>query len=283
MTPRAVGYMRVSTDDQSVDLQRTAIKRYARRRGWKLVGLYEDVGVSGLRGRRPQLDRLMAAARRKRFDAVIVWKFDRFARDTRDLLASLETFQTLGIDFVSDTEGIDTSTAMGEMVMTFLGAIAQFEAALIRERVRAGVRAKIATGARWGRRPTLGPVVVERARTLLEPLNLWEARGVPVAELSYGDQRQLEIALALATQPRILLLDEPTAGLSPAETQHVLRIIRGLPREITILLIEHDMAVVFGVCERIVVLHQGEVVAAGAPDAVARDARVQEIYLGVRT
>jgi branched-chain amino acid transport system ATP-binding protein len=123
----------------------------------------------------------------------------------------------------------------------------------------------------------------ERARTLLEPLNLWEARGVPVAELSYGDQRQLEIALALATQPRILLLDEPTAGLSPAETQHVLRIIRGLPREITILLIEHDMAVVFGVCERIVVLHQGEVVAAGAPDAVARDARVQEIYLGVQT
>lgn len=123
----------------------------------------------------------------------------------------------------------------------------------------------------------------ERARTLLEPLGLWEVRDVPVAELSYGDQRQLEIALALATQPRILLLDEPTAGLSPAETQHVLRIIRGLPREITILLIEHDMAVVFGVCERIVVLHQGEVVAAGAPDAVARDARVQEIYLGVRT
>jgi len=123
----------------------------------------------------------------------------------------------------------------------------------------------------------------ERARALLEPLNLWEVRDVPVAELSYGDQRQLEIALALATQPRILLLDEPTAGLSPAETQHVLRIIRGLPREITILLIEHDMAVVFGVCERIVVFHQGEVVAAGAPDAVARDARVQEIYLGVRT
>ncbi len=167
MTPRAVGYMRVSTDDQSVDLQRTAIKRYARRRGWKLVGLYEDVGVSGLRGRRPQLDRLMAAARRKHFDAVIVWKFDRFARDVRDLLVSLETFQALGIDFVSETEGVDTSTAMGEMVMTFLGAIAKFEAALIRERVRAGVRAKIATGARWGRRPTLGPVVVERARTLL--------------------------------------------------------------------------------------------------------------------
>lgn len=167
MITRAVGYLRVSTDDQSVALQRTAIKRYAQRRGWKLGELYQDVGVSGLRGRRPHLDRLMAAARRKRFDAVIVWKFDRFARDTRDLLASLETFQALGIDFVSETEGIDTSTAMGEMVMTFLGAIAKFEAALIGERVRAGVRAKIATGAPWGRRPSLAPRVVARARALL--------------------------------------------------------------------------------------------------------------------
>lgn len=167
MITRAVGYLRVSTDDQSVALQRTAIKRYAQRRGWKLGELYQDVGVSGLRGRRPHLDRLMAAARRKRFDAVIVWKFDRFARDTRDLLASLETFQALGIDFVSETEGIDTSTAMGEMVMTFLGAIAKFEAALIGERVRAGVRAKIATGAPWGRRPSLAARVVARARVLL--------------------------------------------------------------------------------------------------------------------
>jgi len=164
---RAVGYLRVSTDDQSVDLQRTAIQRYARRRGWKLGALYTDQGVSGLRGRRPALDQLMAAARRKHFDAVIVWKFDRFARDVRDLLGSLETFQALGIDFVSETEGIDTSTAMGEMVMTFLGAVAKFEASLIRERVRAGVRAKMAAGGPWGRRPTLGPLIVARARRLL--------------------------------------------------------------------------------------------------------------------
>lgn len=167
MTTRAVGYMRVSTDDQSVDLQRTAIKRYAHRRHWKLTQLYEDVGVSGQRGRRPALDQLMAAARRKRFDAVIVWKFDRLSRSVPDLLASLSTFHGLGIDFVSETEGVDTTTAMGEMVMTFLGAIAAFEASLIRERVRAGVRAKMAQGGAWGRRPSLPPAIVERARKLL--------------------------------------------------------------------------------------------------------------------
>ncbi|MGQ0572138.1 MAG: ABC transporter ATP-binding protein [Armatimonadota bacterium] len=125
------------------------------------------------------------------------------------------------------------------------------------------------------------PHLFERARDLLVPLGLWKVRDVLVASLSYGDQRQLEIALALATRPRLLLLDEPTAGLSPAETQDVLEIVRGLPRGITILLIEHDMAVVFGVCERIVVLHHGEVVAAGTPEEIRRDIRVQEIYLGV--
>lgn len=125
------------------------------------------------------------------------------------------------------------------------------------------------------------PHLFERARDLLVPLGLWKVRDVVVASLSYGDQRQLEIALALATRPRLLLLDEPTAGLSSAETQDVLEIVRGLPREITILLIEHDMAVVFGVCERIVVLHHGEVVAAGTPEEIRRDVRVQEIYLGV--
>jgi branched-chain amino acid transport system ATP-binding protein len=122
----------------------------------------------------------------------------------------------------------------------------------------------------------------DRARALLEPLDLWTVRDTIVAQLSYGEQRQLEIALALATRPRLLLLDEPTAGLSPAETERVLGIVRELPREITILLIEHDMAVVFGTCERIVVLHQGEIVADGAPDEVAGNRRVQEIYLGVR-
>ncbi|MDR7484586.1 MAG: ABC transporter ATP-binding protein [Armatimonadota bacterium] len=124
------------------------------------------------------------------------------------------------------------------------------------------------------------PHLYDRAEGLLGPLGLWDTRDVPVGSLSYGEQRQLELGLALAARPRILLLDEPTAGLSPAETQAVLRVIRGLPREITILLIEHDMTVVFGVCEHIVVLHQGQVVASGTPEAVRRDPTVRQIYLG---
>jgi branched-chain amino acid transport system ATP-binding protein len=120
----------------------------------------------------------------------------------------------------------------------------------------------------------------ERGRGLLDPLGLWDVRDVSVVSLSYGEQRALEIAMALAARPRLLLLDEPTAGLAHAETQTVQRIIRDLPREITILLIEHDMAVVFGVCERIMVLNYGEVVTAGSAENVAQDARVRQIYLG---
>lgn len=124
------------------------------------------------------------------------------------------------------------------------------------------------------------PFLFERARELLASVGLWDVRNIPVAQLSYGEQRELEIALALGTRPRVLLLDEPTAGLAPAETQGVLALIRDLPRAITVLLIEHDMAVVFGVCDRIVVLDHGEVVATGTPDEIARDPHVQQIYLG---
>ena len=126
------------------------------------------------------------------------------------------------------------------------------------------------------------PHLFERARDTLARFALWDVRNVPVAELSYGEQRELEIALALGTRPRVLLLDEPTAGLAPAETQRVLALIRDLPRTITVLLIEHDMAVVFGVCDHIVVLDHGEVVATGTPEEVARDPRVQQVYLGTR-
>jgi putative DNA-invertase from lambdoid prophage Rac len=160
--------MRVSTGDQSVELQRVAIKRYAEGREWQLAEIYEDV-ISGAVGRRPGLDRLMVNVRHHRLDAVIVWKFDRFSRSVEDLLASLMTFQAHGIDFVSVTEGIDTSVPAGKMVLTVLGAFAQFEHALIRERVIAGVREKRRQqGGRWGRRPTLPAQVVQHARQLLE-------------------------------------------------------------------------------------------------------------------
>ena len=120
-----------------------------------------------------------------------------------------------------------------------------------------------------------------RAETLLGDWGLTERRHALTRELSYGEQRQLELLLALAAAPRVLLLDEPTAGLSPAETVSVAGMIRRFPRDVTILLIEHDMDVALDLAERVTVFHYGRVVAAGTPVEIKRDPKVAEIYLGV--
>jgi branched-chain amino acid transport system ATP-binding protein len=120
----------------------------------------------------------------------------------------------------------------------------------------------------------------ERARELLERAGLWEKRWTEVRSLSYGEQRQLEVLLALAGSPRLLLLDEPAAGLSPGERREMARFIKGLDPGITILLIEHDMDVAFEVADSIAVLHFGRLVTHGAKEAVRADPTVQEIYLG---
>jgi len=110
-----------------------------------------DAGVSGAKERRPQLDRLIADAHKRRFDVVVVWKFDRFARSVSHLLRALETFRALGIEFVSLSEQVDTSTPTGKMIFTVLGAVAELERSLIAERVRAGLRHARAKGKRLGR------------------------------------------------------------------------------------------------------------------------------------
>jgi len=127
-----------------------------------------------------------------------------------------------------------------------------------------------------GHRQTL-----EDARALLEEFGLWDKRDWPIGSLSYGEQRQLEIVLALAGKPRLLLLDEPTAGLSAAETQGVTRLVRALDPRITVLLIEHDMDVAFEVAQRVTVLHFGRVLAEGTVEEVRANPEVQAIYLGV--
>jgi len=123
--------------------------------------------------------------------------------------------------------------------------------------------------------------ILSQARSLLEQWNLWEKRRTLVRHLSYGEQRQLEILLALAHMPKVLLLDEPTAGLSAAETQQVVAMIQHLDPSITVLLIEHDMDVAFQVAQRITVLHYGRPLADGPPEAIRKDSTVAEIYLGV--
>jgi len=118
------------------------------------------------------------------------------------------------------------------------------------------------------------------AERLLKEWNLWERRKRVVNELSYGEQRLLEILLALASGPDILMLDEPTSGMSPAETAQTTKLIQSLPRSISLLVIEHDMEVVFAIADRITVLHHGEVFISGPPEVVKGDEKVREIYFG---
>ena len=159
---RAAIYARVSTNKNGQDptMQTRELEEYCQRRGWEVAGCYVDNGISGSKESRPELDRLMADAHRRRFDAVAVWKFDRFARSVSHLLRALETFKALGIDFVSLSEQVDTSTPTGKMVFTVLGAVAEPERSLIAERVRAGIRNARAKGKRLGR----PPIAVDAAR-----------------------------------------------------------------------------------------------------------------------
>jgi len=127
---------------------------------------------------------------------------------------------------------------------------------------------------------TAFPHLRARALALLTEWGLAERRDVTTRLLSYGEQRQVELILALAAGSRVLLLDEPTAGLSPAETAQVAATIRRLPRDLTLLFIEHDMDVALDLADRVLVLHQGRVLAGGTPAEIRRDPRVAEIYLG---
>ena len=148
---RAAIYLRVSTTDQNVENQRRAIEQYCQLQGWRVAKVYEDVGVSGAQDRREGLDALKKDATKNRFDVVLVWKFDRLARSTQHLLEVLALLQRYGVDFVSTTEAVDSSTPAGKMVLTFLGAIAEFEREIIRERVVCGLERAKANGVQLGR------------------------------------------------------------------------------------------------------------------------------------
>jgi DNA invertase Pin-like site-specific DNA recombinase len=159
--PRTALYLRVSTAEQKPDLQYDGLRSYAARAGLEITGEYFDVAVSGRRQGRPQLTALMTAARRRAFDCVLVWKFDRFARSTRHLLMALEEFNHLGVRFISVQDQIDTASPMGLAMFTIIGAMAELESSLISERVTAGMRAAKARGRRIGRPPTPARVIAE--------------------------------------------------------------------------------------------------------------------------
>ena len=152
---RAGIYARVSTvgAGQDPSMQTRELKEYCQRRGWKIAGEYVDAGISGAVDSRPELNRLMEDAHRRAVDVVVCWKFDRFARSTSHLLRALETFRALGIDFVSVTESIDTSTPAGKMVFTILASVGEIERSLCVERVKCGMRNARAKGKLIGRPP----------------------------------------------------------------------------------------------------------------------------------
>ena len=144
-------YARVSTKDQSCELQVRDLRAYCAARGFDLVREYVDVGQSGAKDSRPELNKLMDDARKRQFDVIVVWRFDRFARSTKHLLSALEEFRSLGIQFISYQENIDTSSALGQALFTIVSAVAQLERDLIRERVSAGIRNARANGKKLGR------------------------------------------------------------------------------------------------------------------------------------
>ncbi len=149
---RVAIYARVSTSNgQSPEMQLAELREHAARRGWKISAEYIDQGISGARERRPELDRLWADCRKRGVDAVLVYRYDRFARSLRQLVNALEEFRALGIEFVSLHEGVDTSTPNGRLVFGIFASIAEFERELIRSRVRSGLAAARAKGKRLGR------------------------------------------------------------------------------------------------------------------------------------
>jgi DNA invertase Pin-like site-specific DNA recombinase len=150
---RAALYVRVSTGEQNTEAQERALKDYVKRRGWTVLKIYRDKGMSGAKASRRGLDEMLSDCRRRQVDVVALWKFDRFARSLKNLIAGLELCRALGIDFVSVTEAIDTSLPAGEMLFQMIGAVAQFERSLIAERVRSGLANARANGKILGRPP----------------------------------------------------------------------------------------------------------------------------------
>ncbi len=150
---RAAIYARVSTSDQNCELQVRELREYAARRGWEIVAEYIDAGWSGAKASRPELNRLMADARRRRFDVVLVWKLDRWGRSVADSIRSIQELVGLGVRFLAVTQNIDTdeSNPMSRFLLHIMAAFAELEREMIRERVTAGVRTARAKGKALGR------------------------------------------------------------------------------------------------------------------------------------
>jgi len=171
--PRAAIYARASLPTQHISAQLCQLRELAARRGFDVVGEYQDLGNSGTKARRPGLDALMADARRRRFSVVLVASFDRIARSTRHFLQTLDELGRLGVGFISVKEDIDTTGPTGRLILTLVGSLSEIDGALIRERIRRGMARRRLEGFRLGR----APLEVDRdaiARDRLSGMSLTE-------------------------------------------------------------------------------------------------------------
>ncbi len=181
-------YVRVSTTDrQHPDMQIRELRGYCQHRGWEIAGEYIDQ-VSGAEEKRLQLDQMLSKCRAGKVDAVVVWRYDRFARSLKQLVNALDEFRSLGIEFVSLHDGCDTTTAQGRLLFGIMASLAEFERELIRERVRAGLDAALARGKRLG-----------RPRQVADPAKIaqFRAQGLSWREIS------AEVGLGLGTVHRL--------------------------------------------------------------------------------
>ena len=198
---RVVIYARCSTTRQEVDMQLKDLREYVKARGMELLSEFVDHGISGSVAKRPELDRLMDAARKRKFDLLLVWDFSRFARSTRHLIQALYEFRSLGIGFLSFRENIDTTSPLGEAVFTICAAMAQLERDIIRERVRSGLKAARAKGKIGGRKKTRDDEAIYRLHKSGESI-----RGIAqTLEISKGS---VQASLAVLNASKIV---EPIA------------------------------------------------------------------------
>ncbi len=165
-------YARVSTlNGQNPEMQLAELREYAIRRGWTIAGEYVDMGISGAKESRPELNRMLADARRRRFDAILCWKLDRLGRSLKHLVTTIEDLEAYGVAFISLRDNLDLSTPSGRLMMHIIGAMAEFERELIRERVCAGIQAARRRGARIGRPKTY--ISPDKVRTMRNEGTPW--------------------------------------------------------------------------------------------------------------
>lgn len=174
-------YARVSTDKQAVDMQLSELRDFVQRSNWKIYKEYIDQGYTGANTQRPAFTDMMNQARKRKFDILLVWKLDRLSRSLKDLINTLDELGHLGVDFISYDNNLDTSTPTGKLVFQIVGAVAEFEKDIIRERVKAGLENAKRKGKRLGR-PPIPRATFQKAKKL-------RAKGLSFREIG----RQLNI------------------------------------------------------------------------------------------